>query len=242
MFLKQDDDEDEQDFFALLHALNAGNAQIVELFWNYRVPLDNVGPLGTVLMAACQVNQIDVVAMLLRRGADVNRTDANGFTALITSSSLGNRQIVKLLLSHGADTNGGGYIDVFTPLQVTVLAAHLEVVGILVNAGADPNSSPTYRTSLYLAAERGDQKIAQLLVDAGLDVSMETWLPNRHYPTGVDANDPLLVWLLAVAGNVGTLQHLARRLIRRVIGRRLKEVVPSLELPVTVKDYLLLPD
>ena len=243
MFLKQDDQLNRQDAFALFHAIIVGNAQIVELFWNYHAPLDNVGSTGmTVLTASCQFNQIDVVAMLLRRGADVNRIDANGFTALVTSSLLGNRQIVELLLSQGADPNGGGSRDVLTPLQAAVFEGHLEVVRLLVNAGADPNASSTHETPLYLAVDRRDHKIAQLLVDAGLDISKETWLRNRLYPPGLDADDALPVRLRALAANPGSLQHLARRLIRHVVGRRLTEVGPSLELPVTVKDYLLLLD
>ena len=49
----------------------------------------------------------DVVELLLGRGADVNKADDKGETALFWASYNGHVKVVELLLGRGADVNQG---------------------------------------------------------------------------------------------------------------------------------------
>ena len=53
------------------------------------------------------------------------------------------------------------------------------------------------KTQLYVAAERQDDEMCLLLIDAGLDRSEETWLTSSKVPLEFDGN-PLLrnCWIL----------------------------------------------
>ena len=58
----------------------------------------------TMLMAACRYDQIEVVELLLSRGASVNLQDSSGHTPLMWAVSSGNPKIVRRLLKAGAST------------------------------------------------------------------------------------------------------------------------------------------
>ena len=62
------------------------------------------------LVVATFYGHIDVVRLLLDRGADVDGTDGSGHTALTVAMSNGNLAIAQLLISHGADVNKVGAV------------------------------------------------------------------------------------------------------------------------------------
>src|SRR5580693_3786045 len=57
----------------------------------------------TVLMLAARTGKPDAVAMLLNRGADVNKTNATGQTALMWAASQRNSAALHVLIEHKAD-------------------------------------------------------------------------------------------------------------------------------------------
>lgn len=59
----------------------------------------------TPLMLAVRGGHLDVVRLLLNKGAHVNLIDVDGNTALYWAVFLGNAAIVELLIEHGADIN-----------------------------------------------------------------------------------------------------------------------------------------
>jgi ankyrin repeat protein len=54
-------------------------------------------------MNAVQSNKIDKLNLLLNAGASVNYKDNRGFTALHRAAEMGHIEIVKILLTSGAD-------------------------------------------------------------------------------------------------------------------------------------------
>jgi ankyrin len=126
----------------------------------------------TLIQAAARVNALELVEILLSRGADVHQIDREGRTALHyaaaspevtarllqaganprstkqTSSPLhqavkeANLSVIELLLANNADANGIGNP---TPLQDAVEAGHTEVVALLIQYGADVNCRPSLR-------------------------------------------------------------------------------------------------
>ena len=79
---------------------------------------------------------IEIVKLLLNAGADIDKQDNHGDTALIYAAIKNNIEIVKLLLNSGADidkqNNNGD-----TALIYAAYRNNLEIVEILLDYGAD---------------------------------------------------------------------------------------------------------
>ena len=105
-------------------------------------------------------------------------------TALMRAAFSGDLELVKLLLSHGADPRvvsadgetmveaaaGLGFIQGYNKGRSP--AERLECVKLFVELGADVNQPDDYGiTPLMVAANMGDTKIVQYLVDAGADLA-----------------------------------------------------------------------
>ena len=58
--------------------------------------------MDTALIQAAHYGKLEVVKILLNKGADVNAKDASGDTALIQASHNNNPEVVEILKAHGA--------------------------------------------------------------------------------------------------------------------------------------------
>uniref|UniRef100_A0A7I4BW52 Uncharacterized protein n=1 Tax=Physcomitrium patens TaxID=3218 RepID=A0A7I4BW52_PHYPA len=78
---------------------------------------------------------VEVMQQLLSKGAEVDKTDYHGRTALVIASSKGYEECVKLLLEHGADPNKA---DVYgkVPLLEALIARDTATVKLLSENGA----------------------------------------------------------------------------------------------------------
>jgi len=71
--------------------------------------LSNAAPINEdtetprMLIAAAERNYTDVINVMIRKGVNINLQDVNGNSALSTASENGNAELVKFLLSKGAD-------------------------------------------------------------------------------------------------------------------------------------------
>jgi ankyrin repeat protein len=105
---------------------------------------------ATPLMRAAFSGDLELVKLLLAHGADPRMTSKDGETMVEAAAGLGFIQ---------------GYSKGRTP------AERLEVVKLFVERGADVNAADDYGiTPLMVAANMGDTRIIQYLVDAGADL------------------------------------------------------------------------
>lgn len=106
-------------------------------------------------------------------GVDINYT-SSGETALIRASYKGHLEIVKYLISKGADMDFA-FNDRSTALIWASDKGHLEIVKVLVENGADLNKKSGGifgDTALIRASKKGYFEIIKVLVEGGADVNI----------------------------------------------------------------------
>ena len=138
-------------FTQLMHAAPAGAAAFVE--------------------AAMNGNR-EAVRALLKDGADVNTTQADGMTALHWAAQKGDVELAKVLLYASANLKATTRIGGYTPLLIASKNGDALMIDTLTEAGADSNA-PTMNgtTPLMLAAAAGKPAAVKALIDHGAIVN-----------------------------------------------------------------------
>lgn len=119
-----------------------------------RVPADTPGSDGgTLLFEAIRLGRLPSVEALLDGGADPNRRNAAGDTAVHVAAFEGDAAILRAVLAHGGDTDARNPITGATPLQQALLSPDANQYKVLLDAGADPNLADNNGdTALHVAA------------------------------------------------------------------------------------------
>jgi ankyrin repeat protein len=123
-------------FPPLSHAVQMHNMQMMKLLImngaNVNEPSTNEkNPYNTPIMIAAWSGRVDEVSMLVENGACVNQQDkGNGFTALIKAVFNNNIDVVKYLLSKGADATVSSF-ERKTALDYAYEKNHQEIIKIL---------------------------------------------------------------------------------------------------------------
>lgn len=131
------------------------------------------GPSQTTpLLAAAERGHNDVVRLLLEHGVDVSASDTFEWTALAYTALVGNEEVARMLLLHGASTQDG--FEESTPLHYAAQQGHMSVACLLLEHAARVDAlDEEIRTPLHRAASQGHEDMALLLLDHGADVSAE---------------------------------------------------------------------
>lgn len=105
------------------------------------IDIDEGEPDGTTpLMRAAGFGRSRVFRLLLDKGASVAITNDAGYTALHLSAQEGQLAITKLLRQAGAYLEAMSPSTGATPLECAAYRGHSEVMSLLIDAGANPNS------------------------------------------------------------------------------------------------------
>lgn len=132
--------------YPIFYALESGDEKLFDILISYKnLDLNVVDGIGhSPLMYAMKNNLIYCVKILIEKNININKSGRSGITALFQAIINQNRDIVKLLISNGADVNGYIIDNKFIP------------------------GLPIYpkTTCLMHACEKGDLEIVRLLLNA----------------------------------------------------------------------------
>ncbi|MDR2175441.1 MAG: ankyrin repeat domain-containing protein [Synergistaceae bacterium] len=159
---------------ALMGAVATGSSGIAAvLLENGAVPdqstWDGLSPL---MMAAQKVRDADMFGLFARAGADLNRGNNRGMTALMVAAAASNTPAVEKLLALSADLTLEDR-DGLTPLFHAVQFGEededgLKILDLLISAGSDVDKRDAGgATPLMHAALRGKPEAAKRLLGAG---------------------------------------------------------------------------
>ncbi|XP_014677172.1 PREDICTED: putative ankyrin repeat protein RF_0381 [Priapulus caudatus] len=140
--------------------------------------------------------------LLLEAGANPNVTDTkSGATPLMMAVSKGEEAMVQMLLSHGTDANAADW-QAHTSLHHAACVGRLDIVRLLLEAGADPNvdDAESGVTPLMWAVSKGEETVVQMLLSHGADANAADWQAHTslHHAACFDRLD--IVRLLLEAG------------------------------------------
>jgi len=154
-------------------AATNGNAAMIEMLLKAGEDANAVVSESgdTILMLAARTGKPDAVAVPLNHGADVNKTNATGQTALMWAAAERNSAAVQVLIERKADLAAKTHQAPPPKPMDTIFSAPFPVGGM---------------TALLFAARQNDTKSAAILLAAGADVK----------ETAQDGTSPILVAIL----------------------------------------------
>lgn len=162
---------------ALHSAARNGNAMLVRMLLDAGTFVDGrARQASTALQISARRNEIEIVQILLMKGADVNAHPEarNGRTALQAAVTSGNCDIIQILLNAGANINDRmSHIGGRTALQAAAAKGDVALIELLLSLGAKvnfPAAENGGRTALQAAVERNHISSVRTLLAAGADV------------------------------------------------------------------------
>lgn len=153
-------------------AAGQGHAHIVEYFIEEGMVTDletkDNGGWTALNLAAC-AGSLEVTALLIKHGADVNTVNCHGTSPLLCVARGGDLAVAKFLAQNGADLtvvdNCGR-----TALIEAAEIGNVELVKMLIEEGAEVSPAKTHECSpLFKACSFGDLDVVQVLLDKGAD-------------------------------------------------------------------------
>ena len=238
-------------FAPLCDAAAAGHTAVVEHLLGVGVNADQVGRLhsetppanASALLAAARNGHVDVVAALLRAGADKNlggarEAECEGtYSPLWVAAECNRSACVAALLAAGVDVDRAVTVACGgTPLVVAARNGHAGIVAQLLLAGShadyavprvqrsDARWTTAHRkcpmTPLHVAAEHGHLDAVRVLLESGADNALR----NGGGSTAVmlaEVNDfPAVVALLSATNPVHARARKARKIERKFVLER----------------------
>ncbi|MDR2015866.1 MAG: ankyrin repeat domain-containing protein [Azoarcus sp.] len=195
---------------ALAAALRGDSGTLSKLLEGGAVSPNAVdGEGNSLLILAVRGGYTEAATTVLRFRPRLDHPNNHSDTALMLSASMGDMQLLDLLLANGAKTNPLGEKNGWTALHYAAFEGKLPAVERLLAAGANINAlSPNLSDALMLAARNGHIDIVRRLLQTPIDL-------DRRNDRGMTAEE----WARS-KGNTKIADLIAEARTRTARGRR----------------------
>jgi len=165
---------------ALVEASKNGNSDIVRYLLDHEMGDDSdfvnapniLSDKKRPLIAAAEAGNLEILKMLLDKGASTEMVDSNNFTALMLASANGHSECCEALLTRNADVHATSQFG-FTALILAAGNGHKATAELLVAKGANVNARNGWgRTALADACVHGHGELYDVLTIAGSDTTV----------------------------------------------------------------------
>lgn len=180
------------------------------------------------LMTAVNRNNLEIVELLILKGAVVNAQNEAGKTALMLAAFAGKLRIVKELRTYGAsydlrDRNG------CTPLHYAVDGGNLDTIHYILMDGAEVNVLDTasgWTPLLRSASLGGNRDIADLLIKFNADVNVLDYEGKSALMIAViNGNQPLCQILIEHGADVNIKNEYGKGLYEMAVSMDRRRVI-----------------
>ena len=186
-------DSRDLEFNNLLHfAVMGNNLEIVkQIIDKKNVNLSNIDGV-TPLLNACKIKNIDIsiIETLIEYGADIKHRDKNGRFPLLEAASIGNIDVVKILLKNNSFDNSSinkKALNGNSPLLEAVLSNNYELVSFLIDNGADVNIKNSLGVTPLIIAAGINYDTTKLLIKNGAKLKPKARFDSPYSIMGGDA-------------------------------------------------------
>ena len=172
---------DEAGMTAVAHTAKLGHDAILNTMLKFGLNANTPDKEGHTPLTLALINkQRDAAQVLIKRGADVNAHAADYITPLHFAAHQGDIDMVKMLVSYGAQTDTAIVNNGYTPLHWAVIQGHANVVEFLLQSGARTDMPDKKgQTQLDIATAKGAhlQKILETPVAKNEPAAAEAAAP-----------------------------------------------------------------
>ncbi|KAJ6668633.1 hypothetical protein lerEdw1_012115 [Lerista edwardsae] len=195
--------------------------------WADRSPLHEAASQGRLLS----------LKTLIAQGYNVNALTIDQVTPLHEACLGDHVGCARILLDAGANVNATT-IDGMTPLFNACSRGSASCVELLLDYGAKAQWETCLPSPTHEAASRGHSNCLELLISWGIDVDQD--IPHLGTPlfSACISQQKQCVHKLLHSATPHSLCQLCRLRIRNYIGRARLHLVPQLQLPTMLKDFL----
>ncbi|KAI8500767.1 Ankyrin Repeat [Branchiostoma belcheri] len=205
----------------------------------------------TPVLLAVKGRHVGCVRILLEAGANPNGWQNSLCTPLYQAALDGSLEIVRDLVSHGADVDLSHIrvgLFVCTPLYGAIIHKRLDCFKFLLCSGADPNYNKNRVQKMFpgravqsffhaVVKHKCPPEYAHLLMEFGADLhqrdEMDKTAADLHFKS--DTVD----YIKEMAATPLTLKTTCRLFIRGNLGKEKVSRLPELPLPTKLVDYLM---
>ncbi len=131
--------------------------------------LTEANALENAVADAAENGDIALIKQLLKEGAEVNKPQGDGMTALHWAAERGNSELAEVLIYAGANPMAGTRIGQYKPLHLAAKKGNADIIKIILDTGIDPNikTANSGSTALHLASASGNIESVTSLLLAG---------------------------------------------------------------------------